>query len=194
MVAKTNTKTLNGKINTDGKNDGYRTLSKQKVFAQMSRTDISECRGRDGKWKQNTLSHAHFSQWRTLDHRSSHAPACGSSLGCVAPLRIFKVIHSQHVPSTTPWCAWPTFSLFVPRHLRLHRPHCLWLESKDLPAPLRTEDFSLGRMVETYTSNDVFPFFVSLIIWDTPQNESCRVLCACGPQNLKPCCPVPFFW
>ena len=45
----TNTKTLNGKINTDGKNDGYRLFQNQKVFAQMSRTDISECRGRDGK-------------------------------------------------------------------------------------------------------------------------------------------------
>ena len=28
-----------------------------------------------------------FSQCRALNHRSSHAPACGSSLGCVALLR-----------------------------------------------------------------------------------------------------------
>ena len=37
--------------------------------------------------------HAHLREAQGLD---------GSSLGCVAPLRILKVIHSQHVSSTTP--------------------------------------------------------------------------------------------
>ena len=50
-------------------------------------------------------THAHFSECRALDHRSSHAPAFGSSLGCGALLRILKVIHPQHVSSTTLWCA-----------------------------------------------------------------------------------------
>ena len=49
----------------------------------------------------SSLSHAQFCQCRALDHRSSHPPACGSSFGCVAPLHILKVIHSQHVPPNT---------------------------------------------------------------------------------------------
>ena len=100
----TNTKTLNGKINIGGKSDGYRFFQSHVdlFFSQVSRTDISGCRARDGEWRQNTLSHVHLSLYRALDHRSSHAPACGFSSGCVAPLRILQVIHSQHVSSTTP--------------------------------------------------------------------------------------------
>ena len=64
----TNTGTLNGEINTGGKSDGYMLFqSRIGFFAQISRTDISECRARDGGGRQNTLSHAHlFSVSRTL--------------------------------------------------------------------------------------------------------------------------------
>ena len=64
----TNTGTLNGEINIGGKSDGYMLFqSRIGFFAQISRTDISECRARDGGGRQNTLSHAHlFSVSRTL--------------------------------------------------------------------------------------------------------------------------------
>ena len=46
----TNTKTLNGKINISGKSDGHRLFqSHVDLFSQISRTDISECRARDGR-------------------------------------------------------------------------------------------------------------------------------------------------
>ena len=58
-----NTKTLNGEITIGGKSDGCRLFQSHIGFvSQISRTDISECRARDGGWRQNTSSHAHFSQ------------------------------------------------------------------------------------------------------------------------------------
>ena len=52
--------------------------------------------------EDRTRCRTHIFLCHALDHRSSHAPACGSCLGCVAPLRILNVTLSQHVSSTTP--------------------------------------------------------------------------------------------
>ena len=100
---------------------------------------------------QNTSSHAHFSQCRALDHRSSHALACGSSLGCGAPLRIFKVInplHVLHVSSTTLMCL-AHFFPYVHHHLRLHRPTLLPMTGiRRSPCATPHGGLEFGRLVE----------------------------------------------
>ena len=120
----TNTKTLNGKINIGGKS-GYRSFQSHVDFSQISRTDISECRARVGRAKTEHLVARIFSHCCALDHRLSHELACGSSLGCVAPLRIL-----QSHPLTTCFIdhsltCFTDFHHFVPRHLRFRRPLCL---------------------------------------------------------------------
>ena len=93
------------------------TLSKpHRIFSQISRTDISECRARDGMWRQNTWSHVHFSQCRallTITRTCVWLKGLRLKLGMCCTFCTLKVIQSQHVSSTTPWCSWPmSFLLF----------------------------------------------------------------------------------
>ena len=141
-----NTKTLNGEITSGGKSDGCSVDFCVTDFAY--RHWRMSCSRRSVEDRKNTSSHAHFSQ----------------SCQCRAHLSTFDLSHARsrhdwdvlHVcaplkSSTLTTCVIDNFSTylthfrhFVPRHLRRHRTHCLWLESGDPPVLLRQEDCSLA--------------------------------------------------
>ena len=133
--------------NTNTKNTQWRV---KKLVERVMATDSCTAtwffffrRFRRRVWRQNISSHAHVSQCHTLDHRSSHAPSCGSSFGMCC------ILHLKGHPLTTHFIDHSLMCLthvlpFAPHHLRQHWLHCLWLESGDYPAPLRTEDCSLS--------------------------------------------------
>ena len=98
-----------------------------------------------------------FSQCRALDHRSSLALACGSSLGlCCTFAHLKSHPHSTCFIDHSLMCL-THFLFFVPHRLRLHRLHCLCLESGDRRAPLRTEDFSLAAWSNLHCSQVMSP-------------------------------------
>ena len=68
----TNTKTLNGEITIGGKSGGYRpSHSHIGLFSKISRTDIGECRARDGEVKtEHLVARKFFSVSRTFDHHA----------------------------------------------------------------------------------------------------------------------------
>ena len=85
---------------------------------------------------------------RTLITGSSHAPACGSSLGFVAPLRILKVIHSQHVFIHHSLICPTHFLPFVPRHLRTSQTTLPITGIRKSPCAPPHGGFQFGRLVK----------------------------------------------
>ena len=140
----TNTKTLNGEINIDGKSDGHRLLQSHIVFcSQISRTDISECRARDvGVKTEHCRRHIFLSAAHSITDHQTHLRVAQvwDVLHLCASLKSStrNLFHRPllDVPDPFPsFCSTP--SPTTPTSM--HR-----LESGDLPAPLRTEDCSLA--------------------------------------------------
>ena len=129
----TNTKMLNGKINIGGKSDDYRLCQKPCRFFRRFREQTlakvvhaTECEDRTLRRTHIFLSVAHL----ITDHHTHLR--CGSSLGCVAPWRMLKIIHSKHA------------SLMCLTHCTAYD----WLESGDRLAIWLNQLFSQEGPVE----------------------------------------------
>ena len=136
--------------------------------AIVSRGDISKCRARDGEWRQNILSHAHFSQsccvwhahaWALFNHACMRDSSLHKSL-CTCDVWSGLRHYAWKTP-LHPLCLIPTFSVAVlsrsPRfslyrhsHLRQHalrnqRGH-RWWKSDTAQAQLRQGDSLTDRL------------------------------------------------
>ena len=122
---------------------------------------------------RNTLSHAHFSQCRALEHRASHAPACGSSLGCVARLRISTCFIDHSLMCST------HFLPFVPHHLRTTPTSLLMTGIRRFPCATPHGDKGVGGRL----SHFVVPWHTSLQRLSSVVSSKRRGICHCSRHS-----------